>query len=83
MASTVNNLNKHEQKLIKEIDKLFDNFEYHRCQPKFILVTQAHYDALLKLENLNHLSSPYQYITHYQGIRIDIQQKKRKITPNK
>ncbi len=72
------NLSKKDQQLIKEVDRLFDNFEYHRCVPKFILVTQKHYDALLKLENLNHPREPYQYITHYQGVRIDIEQSKKR-----
>jgi len=73
-------LNFRERKLVKEIDHMFDHFELNHCYPKSILVTNKHYDALLKLENLNHPRTPYKYITHYQGVRIDIEQKKaRKI----
>jgi len=65
-------LNFRERKLVKEVDRMFDHFELNHCYPKSILVTNKHYEALLKLENEDHPRSPYEYITHYQGIRLDV-----------
>lgn len=72
-------LNQKEKKLIKEVDRMFDYYEQQHFLPKSILLTEAHYKALLSLENQDHPNAPYEYITHYQGVRIDIEQKKKNL----
>jgi len=61
-----------DRKLIKEINRMFDYYETNHYLPKSM------YQALLKLENEDHPRAPYTYITHYQGVRLDIQRKKKR-----